>query len=145
MPVHFAPLRPLALILAALTLGACQAGFDPAPAERALPGAVPPAVPAAVDPDACWTQDRVTGADGLEQDRLFAVPCPNVTDVYFWSTLQRALSVRGLYAGPVNGIEDEATREAIRRFQAPLGLDSAILSLDGARHLGIVAWPRAAL
>jgi hypothetical protein len=145
MPARSAPFPKLAAILAALVLGACQAGLDPAPAERALPGMVPPAVPAAIDPDACWTQARLTDAAGVAEDRLFAVPCPGATDAHFWSSLQRALAVRGLYAGPVNGIEDEATGDAIRRFQAPLGLDSAILSLDAARHLGLLPWSRAAL
>jgi len=145
MPAVPAPLRPLAALLAVLALGACQAGIDPAPAERALPAMIPPAVPATIDPDACWTQARLTDAAGVTEERLFAVPCPGATDAHFWSSLQRALAVRGLYAGPVNGIEDEATRDAIRRFQAPLGLDSAVLSLDAARHLGLLPWARAAL
>lgn len=148
MPVILHPTRPLAALLAAVVLAACQApgaGPEAVPAERAQSAAVPPTVPAAVDPDACWAQDRIAGADGVLQDRLFAVPCPGVLDAQFWSNLQRALAVRGHHEGGVTGTPDTATRAAIRRFQAPLGLDSPILSLDAARHLGLLPWPRAAL
>jgi hypothetical protein len=137
------PIRPLLPLLAVLVLAACQGGFDAAaPAERARAADVPPVVPAAVDPDACWAQTRVALPQGGAEDRLFAVPCPDRLTPDLWASVQRALQVRGHYAGPVTGAPDAATGEAVRRFQAPLGLDSPVLSLDGARHLGLMPWPR---
>lgn len=133
----------LALLAIALLLAACQTGTAPVQAERALPPAEPAAVAAvAADPDACWAQARLTLPGGATEDRLFAVPCPAALTPEFWASVQRALGVRGLYAGPITGVPDAATAEAVRRWQAPLGLDSPVLSLDGARHLGLAIWPR---
>lgn len=145
LPMHRRPdpIRRVLPLLAVLALSACQSGFDmPPPAERARPAEVPPAVSAAIDPDACWAQTRVALAQGGAEDRLFAVPCPDRLTPDLWASVQRALAVRGHYAGPITGTPDAATAEAVRRFQAPLGLDSPVLSLDGARHLGLMPWPR---
>lgn len=118
-----------------------------------------------VPADACWATDRVpavtetqfveTGADGARapqevvlhpaEERLFAVPCPAQMDGDFTETLQRALQARGLYTGAITGELDAQTGDAVRRFQAPQGLNSAILSLEGAQQLGLVTLPRAAL
>lgn len=75
----------------------------------------------------------------------FRVPCPEMFDVAFVETLQRALKVRGIYRDPVTGQFDPATSEAVRRYQAPQGLDSSTLSLEAARQLGLVAIDRADL
>jgi len=72
----------------------------------------------------------------------FETPCEKVMDVEFLSSLQRALAARGLYRGPVTGRMGSATRHAVRRYQAPQGLDSSILSLAAARKLGLAAYPR---
>lgn len=74
----------------------------------------------------------------------FETPCDEVMDAEFIASLQRALAVRGVYSGPINGEMTRATRHAIRNYQQPLGLDSAILSLQAARRLGLVAYPRPA-
>ncbi|MDT8856733.1 peptidoglycan-binding domain-containing protein [Paracoccaceae bacterium Fryx2] len=82
------------------------------------------------------TQQRIL------QDRetvWFHTPCPAALTVDFIATLQRALKARGYYLLPLTGMMDAATREAVRRFQQPLGLDSPQLSLAAARDLGIVA------
>jgi peptidoglycan hydrolase-like protein with peptidoglycan-binding domain len=55
----------------------------------------------------------------------------------FAATLQRALAARGYYDGPVTGVIDAETTRAIRAYQAPLGIDSATLSLAAARRLGL--------
>lgn len=81
---------------------------------------------------------------GMSEERLFAVPCPEEMDADFVAALQRALKVRGLFAGDVSGVMDDYTRAAIRALQRPLGLDSDVLSLDAARQLGLVAMGRAA-
>ncbi|NUB44091.1 peptidoglycan-binding protein [Fertoebacter nigrum] len=69
----------------------------------------------------------------------FRTPCPDELTVDFIATVQRALKARGFYMLPLTGQMDAATGDAIRRFQQPLGMDSAVLSLAAARALGIVA------
>lgn len=68
----------------------------------------------------------------------FEIPCDRETGPEFTASLQRALAARGVYKGPVTGRIDSATRDAIRAFQQPLGIDSAILSRLAARRLGLV-------
>lgn len=77
----------------------------------------------------CWA-----GAEG----RWFEAPCPELMTSERIATLQRALEVRGLYAGEITGELDKRTRSGIRKLQAPLGLDSDRLSLAAARSLGLV-------
>ncbi len=69
----------------------------------------------------------------------FETPCPTAFTPDVVASLQRALSARGFYHGPINGQLDAATRGAIRKFQHPQGLNSSVLSLDAARQLGLVA------
>lgn len=70
----------------------------------------------------------------------FETPCNSELTVEFVSSLQRALKVRGVYRGPINGEMSPRTRRAIRAYQKPQGLDSAILSTAAARQLGLVAF-----
>lgn len=72
----------------------------------------------------------------------FETPCPPLMDADFIASLQRALKARGLYRGTITGRMGRATTRAVRRFQAPLGLDSGALSMNAARKLGLVAYPR---
>lgn len=72
----------------------------------------------------------------------FEIPCGLETGRPFIATLQRALSARGLYSGPINGLYDARTRRAVRHYQAPEGLDSGILALAAARRLGLTVIPR---
>ncbi|MDK3016130.1 peptidoglycan-binding domain-containing protein [Pseudodonghicola flavimaris] len=74
----------------------------------------------------------------------FERPCDAVMTAEFTASLQRALAARDLYSGPVTGRMDRATRTAVHRYQAERGLDSAILSLETARRLGLVAVARQA-
>jgi len=69
----------------------------------------------------------------------FRTPCAAEQTVEFIASVQRALKARGFYLAPVTGALDAATAEAIRRYQAPLGLDSPVLALTTARALGISA------
>lgn len=80
------------------------------------------------------TQQRIVQE---RRELWFRTPCPDQLSYEFVATLQRALLARGLYRGPVHGLMDRATRQAVRRYQAPLGLDSGILSLAAARKLGL--------
>lgn len=69
----------------------------------------------------------------------FQTPCEDQLTPDFLASLQRALQARGHYSGAVTGAMDTRTQRAIRRFQAPQGLNSSILSLSAARKLGLVA------
>ncbi|MBY6057289.1 peptidoglycan-binding protein [Leisingera daeponensis] len=73
------------------------------------------------------------------QEHWIEIPCPAMMTPDFIRTIQRALAARGLYRGPVHGQMDAATRKAVQRYQAPLGLDSGTLTLASARKLGLVA------
>lgn len=69
----------------------------------------------------------------------FESPCPEELTPEFIASVQRALTARDLYRGPINGDMDRITRAAIRRYQESQGLDSNLLSLAAARKLGLVA------
>ncbi len=71
-------------------------------------------------------------------DRFEAV-CPHFLTSSFVASLQRALIVRRAYGGPVSGSYDLATRDAIRTFQARMGIASDLLSVAVARDLGLVS------
>ena len=80
------------------------------------------------------TQKLVTGRKPI----FFETPCPPRWTPDFIASIQRALKTRGLYAGPVSGTLDPQTRAAVREFQIGRGLNSAILSTESARALGLV-------
>lgn len=65
-------------------------------------------------------------------------PCPEEMTVEFVASVQRALKARGFYTAQVTGAMDAPTLDAIRRFQEGQGLDSPVLSLAGAKTLGLV-------
>lgn len=72
-----------------------------------------------------------------EKPFWFRTPCPDALEPQFISSVQRALEARGFYSGAITGVLDGATKEAIRLYQAPQGLDSAELSLKAAQQLGL--------
>ncbi|WP_136634791.1 peptidoglycan-binding domain-containing protein [Pseudooceanicola onchidii] len=80
------------------------------------------------------TQQRIVQE---RRELWFRTPCPDELTFDFVASLQRSLMARGLYAGQINGRMDRLTRRAVRNYQAPLGLDSGILSLAAARKLGL--------
>ncbi len=84
------------------------------------------------------SQRIVEGRD----DIWFETPCPDQIDAVFVLALQRALKLRGLFAGDATGMVDQATIDGIRAFQRTLDLNSGQLSLVAARKLGIVAYSR---
>ncbi|KQB14093.1 peptidoglycan-binding protein [Rhodobacter capsulatus] len=83
------------------------------------------------------TQARIVSGGGR---MWFASVCAAEMTTARIAVLQRALWVRGLYAGPLDGQMSAATREAIRRYQTQRGLLSADLSLRAAREMGVVSW-----
>ena len=72
------------------------------------------------------------------QEILFETICPPAFTPEFVATLQRALTARGFYRGPITGQLDTATGRAVQDFQRDIGPDSPLLSLGAARALGIV-------
>ena len=71
----------------------------------------------------------------------FRTPCDAELTVEFVASLQRALKARGYHQGATTGTLDAETAEAVRRYQAERGLDSARLSLGAARQLGLSVIP----
>ena len=69
----------------------------------------------------------------------FEAPCPEQMSVEFIASVQRALAARGYFSGNVSGALDAPTTAAIRTYQSERGLNSAQLSLETARALGLVA------
>ncbi|RDC72421.1 peptidoglycan-binding protein [Rhodovulum sp. 12E13] len=68
----------------------------------------------------------------------FDALCPGELGEARIAALQRALAARDLHDGPVTGRLDQATREAVRAYQTPRGLDSGTLSRAAARQMGLV-------
>lgn len=82
------------------------------------------------------TQQQITQP---RRDVWFQSPCAADYSLEFVASLQRALKARGLYRIELTALMDPVTREAVRRYQEPLGLDSSTLSLAAARSLGLIA------
>ena len=77
------------------------------------------------------------------QNNWFETPCSEVLTEAFNSSLQRALSARGIYKGAINGKMNRRTREAINIYQKSIGgADSEVLSLATARTLGLITIER---
>lgn len=101
--------------------------------------------PAQVSPDgviqqpAVYRKQRAQEIVVPRQRTWFQVPCAADLTPDFVATLQRALTARGLYAGPISGQMTPRTRTAIQTFQASNGFDSQILTTETARQLGLVA------
>lgn len=72
----------------------------------------------------------------------FEIPCDHDINSDFVTTLQRALKSRGLYRGEPTGVMDTKTLNSVRQYQKGHGLDSSVLSLAAARHLGLVTYVR---
>lgn len=124
--------RIIGALLTLGLLGACGAP-PPGPSAFAPQSIVSRAAgePGATDPNACWAQDAGSG-------RWIETPCARDLPPDFVATLQRALAARGLFEGPVTGTVDAATRDGVRRYQTPRGLNSAVLSLGAAEQMGLV-------
>ncbi len=68
----------------------------------------------------------------------FETPCPPTYTTQFVANLQRALKARGHFNGPTTGVMDAETARAIKSYQSTFGLNSATLSSDAARRLGLL-------
>jgi len=74
------------------------------------------------------------------RDIWFETLCPDEMTPQFIASLQRALAARGLYTGDVTSEMSAETARAIRRFQEPEGLHSAVLSVAAAKRLGLAVY-----
>ena len=107
--------------------------------------------PAQIDVDGYVRQPAIYKTETLQRivrerrETWFEAPCPELLTSEFIASVQRALKARSLYGGRANGIMDARTRAAIRRYQAPQGLNSGILALETARQFGLIAIQRDAL
>lgn len=101
--------------------------------------------PAVLGPDGAVLQParyRSVIRQNITRDRqevLFETICPPAFTPEFVATLQRALTTRGYYAGPITGVLDTATGRAVQDYQRLIGPDSPLLSIGAARALGIVS------
>lgn len=87
---------------------------------------------------AAYRTDTQTRILRDREEVWFRAPCPADYTLEFVATLQRALKARGYYLLDLTGQLDAGTRDAVRRYQADRGLDSARLSLAAARELGLL-------
>jgi len=94
---------------------------------------------------AIYRVERVPRIVQEREELWFEAPCADDLTPEVVATLQRALAARGHYDGPIDGVLSPATRRAVRAFQRPIGLDSAVLSMRAARMLGLVSYDRAQL
>lgn len=106
-----------------------------APPDRVLAREITRTAPDAL-PGQCWAHEGV----GTSTEVHFRTPCADVFSKYFLSTLQRAMTARGLYHAPITGVLDAPTSAAIRAWQTPRGIESATISLQGAKILGLLRW-----
>ena len=73
----------------------------------------------------------------------FEAVCPEALTPSFVASLQRALSVRGVYRGEATGRMDPATERAVAEWQAARGgPESPLLATRTALDLGLVPVPR---
>jgi len=77
------------------------------------------------------------------RDIWFETLCPADMTPQFIASLQRALAARGLYEDAITAEMNIETQLAIRRFQRPEGLHSAVLSVAAAKRLGLAVYDRA--
>lgn len=102
-----------------------------APAEYDATGKV-------ITPARYRTETRQRIVEGREAIR-FRTPCQADLTPQFITTLQRALAARQVYRGQITGQMNSATRQAVRAYQSGFGINSAVLSLEGAQRLGLIS------
>lgn len=114
---------------------------DPIAVSRAQSEAAPLGLGAAAATRHCWarhTRTTLIQRRNAIEEVAFRVPCPEAITQDFMSALQRALEVRGHYAGPITGRPDAATQAAVRAYQRAEGFDSPVLTFETAQRLGLV-------
>lgn len=88
-----------------------------------------------------YRTDPAQQSDDASPSDWFETPCPATFTPEFIGSLQRALKARNYYRGPITQELDAQTQSAIRRIQKQAGLNSAVLSSQTARSLGLIVVP----
>lgn len=81
-------------------------------------------------------------ADAPPREERIKTLCPDQITPALVKNLQRALTARQIYDGPVNGVFGPLTKAAVETYQTSQGLPTPVLTLDTARELGLIAYPR---
>ena len=125
--------------------GRCVTGTIVAPAVTETITQQVEVIPAELDATGAVTRPAVFRNQQVErivtpaQRDTFETLCPPAFTPNFTASLQRALMARDAYAGPINGIYDARTGEAVRLFQNTNGPNSQIIARTTAQDLGLVA------
>lgn len=93
-----------------------------------------PAVTRTVPVKAVYRQEVVRTPTGPGETKWVSVLCDVNATPDLVQSLQRALKVRSLYTGPIDGVIGPLTRQAISKFQNG---ESEILSIESAKSLGL--------
>ncbi|MEL6641140.1 MAG: peptidoglycan-binding domain-containing protein [Pseudomonadota bacterium] len=102
-------------------------------------------LPESVSPDGSITSPPVFReqsrpvSETIDDGTRFETLCPHELTEERIATLQRALKARLAYDGPITGLYDTATKEAVQAFQRPSGFDSPDIARVIAAQLGVVA------
>jgi hypothetical protein len=141
-PVALSPVA-LSAPVVALSDGRCQARENvPAIFEHVM-GEVR-VTQAEIAPDgtvvrrAAYRKAPVTTMVRPRSEMIFDAVCGHQMTPEFIASLQRALAARGYFAGNVSSTMDPPTNAAVHLYQKERGLDSAQLSLETARALGLI-------
>ena len=103
-------------------------------------------IPETVSPDGSITSPPVFRnqtrpvSETLNPGIRFETLCESELTFDRVATLQRALKARLAYDGPITGIYDAATGQAVQAFQKGDGFDSPQLARSVGQRLGIVAF-----
>lgn len=89
-----------------------------------------------------YTDETVQEVIEPRRDSWYEVPCAADLTPEFIETLQRALTARDFYRGPITGTLDQSTKDAVQQYQMSEGIDATMLSVAGARKLGLIAVKR---
>lgn len=93
-----------------------------------------PAVTRTIPVKAVYRQETVHEPIGPGETKWVSVLCDVNATPDLVQSLQRALNVRGIYKGPIDGVIGPKTRQAIKTFQKG---QSEILTIESARSLGL--------
>lgn len=122
-------MRAIVPVVVLLALSAC------APKTGLTDPSLRPELTAAKPADVCSAQVEMQAGP-----MWFRTICPKQMTPQFTSSVQRALEIRGDYAGPINGKLDAATLTAITKYQTVRGLPTSDMSYRMAQQLGLIPW-----
>lgn len=111
---------------------------------RRTPAPLPPVEPTQVptpvfgEPPAAPTPDVQPAPAAAPATTATFDASASVTDPAVISAAQQALAAKGLYTGPINGMVDAATLNAVIRYQSANNLTPGLLNTETLKSLGVV-------